>query len=203
MKPSGLSFGPHCLLISGLICICSIMFSGTTVFAESLYSDQSWPALASDQRARNVGDIVTVLIYEPSSASNTARNGSRKSNKIGGSISGGPIREQGELSFGGSYTGQAEAKRSGRVVAQISVTVKAALPNGDFLIAGNQVLKVNGETTDIGIRGRVRQADLTSDNRILSSRIADAQINYDGKGFVSRSAKPGLVTRIFQFLGLS
>ena len=52
------------------------------------------------------------------------------------------------------------------------------------------------------MRGRIRPADITSDNSVLSSRIADAQINYDGKGFVSRSAKPGVINRVFSFLGL-
>ncbi|MEO7680134.1 MAG: flagellar basal body L-ring protein FlgH, partial [Sphingomonas sp.] len=53
-----------------------------------------------------------------------------------------------------------------------------------------------------GVRGRVRAADIGADNRVLSSRIADAQIDYDGKGFVSRSAKPGILNRVFRFLGL-
>jgi flagellar L-ring protein precursor FlgH len=48
----------------------------------------------------------------------------------------------------------------------------------------------------------VRSADIRADNTILSNRIADAQIDYDGRGFVSRSAKPGLINRIFSFLGL-
>jgi len=54
----------------------------------------------------------------------------------------------------------------------------------------------------IGVRGRIRPYDISAENAVLSSRIADAQIDYDGKGFVSRSAKPGLLNRIFSFLGL-
>ena len=51
-------------------------------------------------------------------------------------------------------------------------------------------------------RGRIRPQDISPENAISSFRIADAQINYDGKGFVSRSAKPGLINRILSFLGL-
>ncbi len=88
------------------------------------------------------------------------------------------------------------------MVAQLSVTIQEVLPNGDYVILGEQKMHVNGESTTIAVRGRIRSADIDSDNTIVSSRIADAQINYDGKGFVSRSAKPGLINRLFSILGL-
>ena len=53
-----------------------------------------------------------------------------------------------------------------------------------------------------GVRGRVRPDDINGQNAVLSSRIADANIEYDGKGFASRGAKPGIVTQIFSWLGL-
>ena len=91
--------------------------------------------------------------------------------------------------------------RSGGMVAQISVTVESVLPNGDLKVAGEQQLNINGDKTNIRIRGRVRQADI-SNNAVLSNRLADAMIDYDGTGFVTNSAKPGLVARIFNWLGL-
>ncbi|WP_164119046.1 flagellar basal body L-ring protein FlgH [Sphingorhabdus sp. Alg239-R122] len=178
------------------------MFSPVPAKADNLFADSGWSSLASDRRAKQVGDLVTVVIYEQSSAVNSAQNGTGKSTSLSGGISGGSFSESGGISFGGDYSGRGETRRSGRMVAQLSVTVEQVLPNGDFVIGGVQKLNVNGEATDIAIRGRIREADMTSDNRILSSRIADAQINYNGQGFVSRSAKPGLITRIFNFLGL-
>ncbi len=180
----------------------SLLIPVAPAHAENLFRTDGWTSLASDRRAKNAGDLITVVIYEQSSAVNSAQNGSRKNNSVSGSISGGSLSESGGISFGGNYTGRGETRRSGRMVAQLSVTVQDVLPNGDFIISGIQKLNINGEATDIAIRGRIREADLTSDNRILSSRIADAQIDYKGKGFVSRSAKPGLITRIFNFLGL-
>ncbi len=173
------------------------------VSAENLYKKDSFPALASDQRARQVGDLVTVVVYENSSTSNVAQSGTRKNQSLSGNIFGGSVDESGGLSFGGGYTGQAEEHRSGQIVAQLSVTVKEVLSNGDFLIEGSQKIQMDKGYTNIGIKGRIRVADLTADNRVLSSRIADAQINYDGKGFVARGAKPGLISQIFSFLGLS
>ncbi|RHW18966.1 flagellar basal body L-ring protein FlgH [Sphingomonas gilva] len=171
--------------------------------AEDLYKKGNWAAMSADRRASQVGDLLTVVVYQSAEASNVAENGSRKTSSIGGSLRAGPIDEGGDLSFGGSYNGRGEVRRSERLVTQISVTVEAVLPNGDYIIRGQQKMRVNGELSDIGVRGRIRSADITADNRILSSRIADAEINYDGKGFVSRSAKPGLINRIFSFLGLA
>lgn len=158
--------------------------------------------MSADRRAGQAGDLITVSIFQAAEASNLAQNSSRKSTEIGGSIDFANIQEGGDLKFGGGYTGRGEVKRSEKLVAQISVIVQQVLPNSDLIIGGEQWLRVNGERTRIAVRGRIRTADIRSDNSILSSRIADAEIDYDGRGFVSRSAKPGLVNRIFSFLGL-
>src|SRR5206468_6856138 len=134
--------------------------------------------------------------------SNVTQNKSRKATDLSGSINGGHLSEQGGLSFGGGFTGQGEVTRSERLLTQITLTVQQVLPNGDLIVAGQQWLNVNGERTRIGVRGRVRTADIQADNSVISNRIADAQIDYDGRGFVSRSAKPGILNRIFSFLGL-
>ena len=88
------------------------------------------------------------------------------------------------------------------MVAQLSATVTQIYPNGDLQITGWQRLKINGEMTNIKVSGRVRRDDINGQNAVLSSRIADANIEYDGKGFATRSAKPGIVTKIFSWLGL-
>jgi len=74
--------------------------------------------------------------------------------------------------------------------------------NGDLRVVGSQVLNLSGEKTVIRVRGRVRAADVSATNAVLSNRLADAEIDYDGKGYVSRSGKPGVLTRVFNWLGL-
>ena len=180
----------------------AILVSAAPAAAENLYRGSSWPAMGSDDKANAPGDAVTIVIFQAAEATNSAQNNSRKKTDVGGSLSVGGIDESGSLEFGGGYTGRGEVRRSERLVAQITAVVQSVLPNGDFIIAGEQMMRINGETTRIGVRGRVRRADISRDNSVLSSRIADAQINYDGRGFVSRSAKPGLVNRLFSFLGL-
>ena len=70
------------------------------------------------------------------------------------------------------------------------------------MITGAERLHINGETTTIEVRGRIRAADINGNNQVQSNRIANAQVNYNGKGFVSRSARPGIIQRIFSILGL-
>jgi flagellar L-ring protein FlgH len=74
--------------------------------------------------------------------------------------------------------------------------------NGDLVVAGEQSLEINGEEQLITLSGIVRPRDVTGDNTVLSSRIADARIRFAGEGFVTDQSKPGLLARIFNFLGL-
>jgi flagellar L-ring protein precursor FlgH len=174
--------------------------------AEDLYRGSNWASLSGDRKASQPGDILTVIIFQAAEATNSAQNSSRKKTDVGGSfgttIGSGSVNETASLEFGGGYTGRGEVRRSEKLVTQITLTIREVLPNGDFVVEGEQWLRINGETTRIGVRGRVRSADISSENAVLSTRIADARISYDGRGFVSRSAKPGVINRIFSFLGL-
>lgn len=171
--------------------------------AATLYAPGNWPALAADRRASQVGDILTILVYENATASNSASSGSTKSSKLDGRIAAGSSFDKSAgIGIGGSSDNQGSTGRSGRMVAQISATVEEVLPNGDLRVGGSQLLHLNGERTTIKVKGRVRAADISASNAVLSSRLADAQIDYDGTGFVSRSGRPGIVARIFNWLGL-
>ncbi len=174
--------------------------------AEDLYRGSNWASLSGDRKASQPGDILTVVIFQAAEATNSAQNSSRKKTDVGGSfgttIGSGSIDEKASLEFGGGFTGRGEVRRSEKLVTQISLTVREVLPNGDLIVEGEQWMRINGETSRIGVRGRVRPADISPENAVLSSRIGDARISYDGRGFVTRSAKPGVVNRIFSFLGL-
>jgi flagellar L-ring protein precursor FlgH len=185
-----------------LVILALLAFAPAAAHADNLYKRDNWSAMSADRRASAVGDLLTVVVYENAESTNTAKTDSKRSTQLGGSISGGPLNENGNLQIGGGYSGGGAVTRSDKLVAQITVTVRSVLANGDLMVSGQQSMKLNGENTLIGIEGRIRPEDIEADNRILSSRIADAKIIYDGKGFVARSAKPGLVARIFRFLGL-
>lgn len=186
------------------ICLAAIaaFAAASPAGADQLYDGRSFAGMASDNKAGTVGDILTVLIYESASATNRVGTRSGKSTDLGAGIDGAGVNESVSLGFDSSYRGLGETERSDRFVASMAARVVAILPNGDLLIEGTQNMLVNGEKRDILIRGQVRPVDISPSNTVPSSRLADAQINYDGKGFVTRSAKPGILNRIFSFLGL-
>jgi flagellar L-ring protein FlgH len=184
-----------------LLAVCA--FYSTPSVAENLYVERSWPALAADRRPERVGDTVTIIVFENQQASNAVRKGSRKRSSADGQVTyGSDFDKSVGGGFGGSYNGEGTNARADKVVAQLSVTVYHVLPNGDLQVSGSQRLNINGESTLIKVSGRIRRNDISNENTVQSSRLADAIIDYDGKGFASRSAKPGAVTRLFNWLGI-
>lgn len=192
----GLGISRFIFALAATLCI------GPVAAGQSLYEDSAWSHFATDYKASAVGDIVTIAIYQTSEARNAAQSALGRDTDIGGAISGGSLNEAGDLSLSGKYSGHGETRRSGSIMAQVSAEVIDIYPNGDLLVEGKQQVLVNGEETIIGVRGRVRPVDISSDNVVLSGRLANAQIDYDGSGFVSRSARPGIISRLFSLLGL-
>ena len=171
--------------------------------AENLYARGNWPALASDRPAERVGDSLTVVIDQNSVASNSAQNGTAKSTNLSGQVTATKsYNRSASLALSGDFSGSGQTGRADKMLAQISVVVDAILPNGDLHVAGEQTLNINGEHIKIRIRGRLRRADISSSNTVQSTSLADASIDYDGTGFVSRSSKPGPVARFFNWLGV-
>lgn len=184
-----------CLIVAGACLL------GSPALAQTY--QPGWAALASDRTSSAVGDSLTVIIVEMSSATSSTQSGSRRDTRLSGSMSAtGQTGQAGALGLEGSFDGRGQTNRSGRLIGQIGVTVQEVLPNGDLRVAGAQTLEIDGERMDIQLTGRVRLADISADNTVLSSRMADAHIVYDGEGTLSRSGEPGLLTRIMSWFGL-
>ena len=86
--------------------------------------------------------------------------------------------------------------RKESMTAQMSARVVSVLPNGDLVIRGSREIKVNYEKQYMLLQGIVRPSDISADNTVLSSYIADARIEYIGKGVVSDKQRPGWLSRI-------
>lgn len=167
---------------------------------------RAWSSLYSDLKARKVGDIVTILIFEYSSASNKTQTATKKENEF--SLSGGPGR--GALDFiplyalssdvKNEYEGSGSTSRSGNLRAKITATVTQVRDNGDLVIRGSRVVEINGEKEIITLSGVVRPEDISPANTVYSYNIADAQISYKGKGAISTGGRPGILTRIINWL---
>jgi flagellar L-ring protein precursor FlgH len=95
-----------------------------------------------------------------------------------------------------AFAGKGETKRSSRVQASMAVRVKKTLPNGDLFIEGTKVLMVNEEELHIYVSGVIRPEDIAQDNSVGSSVIADAQIEFIGRGVLSENQSRGWLTRL-------
>jgi len=170
--------------------------------ADDLYRPGLTQSLTSDRHAQRIGDLVTVVIVESAQSSTTQQNSTQRSTSLSGNVNSGSFNKGANLAFGNSFEGSGGVQRTETFVTQMTASIVGILPTGDFVIEGSEKLHINGETTTVEVRGRIRPADLNGDNQVPSNRIADAQINYNGKGFVTRSAGPGIIHRLFSLLGL-
>ena len=171
--------------------------------AADLVKPAEFVPLTADRRAAQVGDIVTLVVVENSSAVNSADASSDKSFGLGGEISTlRPQREGLQARIGDETDARARVARSGRLLAQLSVRVREVHANGDLGVAGEQEINLNGEVTRIRLEGRLRARDIGAGNVALSSRLADARIEYLGDGFLAERTRPGLIPRVLSWLGL-
>ncbi len=164
--------------------------------------------LLDDTKAAYVGDTVIVDIVEnASSAMEVNSDGSRSTSmEIGvptlnllGKLTNFGGKGDDKLvgtSFDNSTEGKATSDRNGQVTASISARVTEVLPNGNLSIFGRRAMKVDNEVEYIMVSGIVRPDDIDSDNRVQSTSLADARIEYYGKGALADKQKPGWGTRI-------
>jgi flagellar L-ring protein precursor FlgH len=163
-----------------------------------------YAALTSGQRAAMVGDILTIVLVERTQATKTVASSTERSGNIGltppasgpFSFNGGDVTASGNNTFDGG----GNATQSNQLNGEISVVVAAVYPNGTMLVRGEKVLMLNRGDENIRISGIVRAADISNDNRVLSTRVADARITYAGKGDFHRSSRPGWLQRFFSFV---
>jgi flagellar L-ring protein precursor FlgH len=173
------------------------------VQAESLWVDNSATSgLFGDRKARAVGDILTILVSETSSASRTGNAANSKSASGSASAGTGIFKFIGAASLGTSDQFQAKGSISNtnNVTAKLTVTVVEVKPNGNLVVAGTQSIKQNGEEQKINISGVVRVEDISPDNTVLSSYVADAQIRIEGNGPIANKQRQGILTQIWNFL---
>ena len=161
-----------------------------TVCAESLYQEQSFRPLIADNKAFRVGDLLTVQVFENSSASTSAETGTRRGNSLSAGVSNrsGSVGKA-DLGVSGEFDGGGKTQRANRLLATLTVSVREVLPNGDLRIGGEQILTVNEEPQKVNLEGRVRPIDVSDGNVVLSTRLADAKISYVGEGDVAERNK--------------
>jgi len=172
--------------------------------AESIWAraEPRWRWLFADLRARAVGDIVTILVTESSSATTQAATSNSKDSSAEADEGSGLLRFLPLFGFryGDNYEAKGKTSRSNVFTARVTATVIEVLPSGNLRIEGRRSLSVNAEDQVLVLRGTIRPEDVSPANTILSSEIADAEIKIEGFGPAARKQKPGILTRLFDWL---
>lgn len=169
----------------------------------SLYSDANFQSLTSDKRRFQVGEVLTVMVYEEASATTTADTGANRDSNVGVGLSlPGRSTKSAAIGVNNDFNGAGRTQRAGRVLAQITVLVREVLPNGDLRVAGEQSLEINGEKQTIRAEGRVRPRDVTEQNVVLSSRMAEAKLAFVGDGVLGDLQRPRWWQRLLSLFGI-
>jgi flagellar L-ring protein precursor FlgH len=170
-------------------------------------SDSLWPAerqgsLYADQRAHAVGDLLTVIIVQSSVASHEAESETNKSASASASPGAGLLSFFPDFGLGAkrSTSGSGSTVSKTQFADRMTARVTEVLPNGALRIEGVRSTVINAEKMELRLTGVVRPQDVSPDNTVLSSNLADEHIEWTGQGPIAEKQRPGLISRLLHFL---
>lgn len=171
-------------------------------------------AFFEDQRAKQVGDILTVVVTISDKAefdNTTERKRSDSSSAGTGGALGAAINtfllpaaasadDLASVDSSTSFTGEGSVDREEKLETTIAAVVLQVLPNGNLVIEGRQEIRVNFEVRELVVAGIVRPEDISSDNTIASEKIAEARIGYGGRGQITDAQQPRYGSQVMDIL---
>jgi flagellar L-ring protein precursor FlgH len=173
---------------------------GSVYQTEGRYGD-----LASDLRARRIGDLVTVVVSDRLNATTSGGATSERKSSARASVSAlggdrstiGALANLAGLQGESNLDGSGSTSRSNVITTTLSGRVVDITPNGDLVIHASKEIGVNGERHSVAVRGVIRWNDLSPGNLVRSDRIALMTVSLNGKGIVSDAIRrPNLLYRI-------
>ena len=181
----------------------------------SLWSDSYNSHLYTNlHRASRIGDTVTIIIEETASGSKTAETkAERKSShslnlggffglitKLATVVTGFDGSKAIDVAHNNKHEGKGETKRKGSLEAKITARIVKVLRNGDMMVQGKKNIKVNNEEQSLIVEGFISPYNISADNTISSTYVADAKIVLTGFGAVADKQKQGWLTRILDHI---
>jgi flagellar L-ring protein precursor FlgH len=173
---------------------------GSIYFSSATFVDAT-----RDLRASRMNDVITIIVNEAASAvaggtTNTSRKTSAKSSigALAGTVaSGARLANPLDLTGTQQLQGTGTTSRNATLTTTVTALVTLVTPTGDLLVEGSKEIMVNSERQLITVRGVVRQADLTTSNTVLSTQLANLQLQVNGKGVVEDAVhRPNILYRI-------
>ena len=167
---------------------------------------------ATDQRARRVGDILTVTFNEIFAATKAQTAASSKADAFAVTLptglpnilTGGFDKDAGGNGAGltagtnRTFAGAGNAAQSNSFTGSLAVTVTRVYANGNMEVAGQKEITLNNGNEYVRVRGIVRPEDISATNVVSSTRLADAQIRYTGSGHLADASKPGWLSQFMR-----
>ena len=168
---------------------------------------------ATDQRARRVGDILTVTFNEIFAATKAQTAASSKADAFAVTlptglpniVTGGFATDDSGVNGGGltagtnrTFSGAGNAAQSNSFTGSLAVTVTRVFPNGNMEVAGQKEITLNNGNEYVRVKGIVRPEDISATNIVSSTRLADAQIRYTGSGHLADASKPGWLSQFMR-----
>lgn len=168
----------------------------------AIYQTDNHVRWFEDVKARQVGDMVTILLQEKTAASKSSDSSINKSSSVeigAPTVFGKQINNLSATIPGGTRTfdGQGSANQDNSLVGTIAATVSEVLPNGTLVVQGEKWISINQGEEYIQMSGMVRPVDISYDNTVLSTQVADAKILYGGEGTIASSSAVGWLSKFF------
>ncbi len=187
----------------------------------SLWSDNG--NLFEDRKARRLNDLVTINVVENLSGSGKADTDTSRESTLDFELTNflGMNKDfnlhnvfglkdlfKGENVFEPSisstskskHKGAGDTNREGTLIATVTAKVIEVMPNGNLILEGRKELTINDEKQILVLSGMVRPDDISSDNTVVSSKIADAQVYYVGDGVIQEKQSPGWMVRTLDYI---
>ena len=175
-------------------------------FNGAIYQTGAGLSLFTDNKARHVGDVLTIILSERTNASKSANTATSKESEIeipDPTIFGDVVTLNGRailsnsIESENSFDGTGASSQSNNLTGYITVSVAEVMANGNMVVQGEKWLELNQGKEFIRFRGIVRSMDVQPDNTVDSTKVANAEIFYGGTGALAEANAQGWLGRFF------
>ena len=172
----------------------------------AIFQDGHNETLFDDAVARRVGDVLTVVLQENTNAAKSAVTTTKKTTTeamaaptlLGGSLTvHGRSLLNNSLNDASTFDGEGDSSQSNQLTGSITVTVAKRLANGNLLVRGQKWITINQGREYVRLQGIVRPVDISPNNTVPSTMVADATIAYGEQGTLNDANSKGWLARFF------
>ena len=206
-------FKPRRVPSHGALAAGALLLLAASLPADSLWHEDAAKSMCADKRAGRVGDIVTILVQESTTATKDNSTKTSKQSSVDAAIAsflyspaGSGLLTKGgampalKLNNASTFAGGGTINNSQNIVASLAVRVVDVLPNKNLILEGTRESSFSGEQQTIILRGTIRADDVLANNTVLSFNVADATIKFVSKGTITDTQRKGWFQRLWDKL---